>query len=105
VHESVIPDSPAGLLHGELQHYSFEDLADHVDRLNRYSTLAARQMFEGGRRVGPLGLMVHPVAAFLRNYVLKRGFLDGTAGLTLSAVNAYGVFIKLAKLRERQRTR
>ena len=47
--------------------------------------------------------MLHPVGAFVRNYLLRRGFLDGTAGLTLSAVNAYGVFIKMAKLHELQR--
>jgi hypothetical protein len=45
---------------------------------------------------------VHPPAAFLRNYVLRRGFLDGGVGLTLSAVNAYSVFLKFAKLREMQ---
>ena len=104
VHESVASDSPPGRLTHELQHFSFTDLADHLDRLNRYSTLAARQLYESGRRTSVAGLMVHPVAAFVRNYVLRRGFLDGTAGLTLSAVNAYGVFIKMAKLHELQRS-
>ena len=50
VHESVLVDGGAGTLTHELQHYSFANLADHLDRLNRYSTLAAQQMFESGRR-------------------------------------------------------
>jgi glycosyltransferase involved in cell wall biosynthesis len=103
VHESVLVDGGAGTLTNELQHYSFANLADHVDRLNRYSTLAAQQMFESGRRTNVGGLIVHPAAAFLRNYVLRRGFLDGGVGLTISLVNAYGVFVKLAKLWEHQR--
>jgi glycosyltransferase involved in cell wall biosynthesis len=103
VHESVSSDSPPGRLTHELQHFSFANLADHLDRLNRYSTLAARQLYEGGRRTSIAGVMLHPVGAFVRNYLLRRGFLDGTAGLTLSAVNAYGVFIKMAKLHELQR--
>ena len=103
VHESVTSDSPPGRLTHELQHYSFANLADHLDRLNRYSTMAARQLYEGGRRTSIVGVMLHPVGAFVRNYLLRRGFLDGTAGLTLSAVNAYGVFIKMAKLHELQR--
>ena len=70
------------------------------DRIAAYSTLAARQMYDSGRRAGPLTLLVHPPAAFLRNYVLRRGFLDGSAGLTISLMNAYGVFVKLAKLWE-----
>jgi glycosyltransferase involved in cell wall biosynthesis len=102
VHESVAVDGAVGRLTNELQHYSYRDLRDHLDRINHYSTLAARQMHESGRRAGPVDLLVHPPAAFLRNYVLRRGFLDGTAGLTLSAVNAYSVFLKFAKLWELQ---
>ncbi len=104
VHESVRVNGGAGQLRHELQHYSFRDLRDHLDRLNHYSTLWARQSYDAGRRrVGPLGLILHPPAAFARNYLLRRGILDGIVGLVLSAVNAYGVFLKLAKLWELQR--
>lgn len=103
VHESVAVDGPVGRLRHELQHYSFSDLRDQVDRINAYTTLAAQQMHESGRRSGPVHLLVHPPAAFLRNYVLRRGFLDGTAGLTISLVNSYAVFLKFAKLWELQR--
>jgi glycosyltransferase involved in cell wall biosynthesis len=103
VHESVGVDGPAGRLRHELQHYSYRNLEDHLDRINRYTTLAARQMFERGRRAGVFDLLLHPPAAFVRNYVLRRGFLDGSAGLTLSLVNAYSVFLKFAKLWELQR--
>jgi len=102
VHESVAVDGASGQLRHELEHYSYQDLSDHLDRINHYSTLAARQMHEAGRRAGPLDLLVHPPAAFLRNYVLRRGFMDGTAGIALSLVNAYSVFVKFAKLWELQ---
>jgi len=98
VHESVAVDGPAGHLTSELQHYSYRNLDDHLDRIQRYTTLAARQMHEAGRRAGAIDLLLHPPAAFLRNYVLRRGFLDGSVGLTLSLVNAYSVFLKFAKL-------
>jgi glycosyltransferase involved in cell wall biosynthesis len=104
VHESVAVDGGTEQLRNELLHYSYRDLRDHLDRINKYSTLAARQMHEAGRRSGPLALLVHPPAAFLRNYVLRRGFMDGTAGLAVSAVNAYSVFLKFAKLWELQTT-
>jgi glycosyltransferase involved in cell wall biosynthesis len=102
VHESVAVDGGAGQLTEELLHYSYRDLRDHLDRINHYSSLAARQMHEAGRRAGPIDLLAHPPAAFLRNYLLRRGFLDGSAGLTLSLVNAYSVFLKFAKLWELQ---
>jgi glycosyltransferase involved in cell wall biosynthesis len=105
VHESVEVDGATGQLRHEIEHYSFEHLSDHLARINAYSSLSARQMHERGRRAGPVDLIVHPAAAFLRNFVLRRGFIDGTAGLLLSIMNAYAVFVKLAKLWEIERTR
>jgi (heptosyl)LPS beta-1,4-glucosyltransferase len=105
VHESVTVDGTVGQLRHELQHLSYRDLSDHLDRINHYTSLAARQMHENGRRAGPLDLLLHPPAAFIRNYILRRGILDGSAGLTLSIVNAYSLFLKFAKLWELGRAR
>jgi glycosyltransferase involved in cell wall biosynthesis len=104
VHESVKVLGSSGRLSQELQHYSYDDLSDHLERINAYSTLAARQMYDRGRRAGAFDLLVQGPAAFLRNYVLRRGFLDGSVGLLLSMVNAYSVFLKFAKLWELQRS-
>ena len=100
VHESVSVDGRVGRLHSEIEHYSFRDLRDQIERINAYTTLAARQMHESGRRASVVDLLIHPPAAFLRNYVLRRGFLDGSVGLAISLVNAYSVFLKFAKLWE-----
>lgn len=98
VHESVELDDQPGYLTQLLQHYAYRDIAHHLDTMNRYTTLAAEDMFESGRRVGAADVIVHPIAAFLRNYLLRRGIVDGVAGFTVSAMNAYYVFLKLAKL-------
>jgi glycosyltransferase involved in cell wall biosynthesis len=103
VHESVSVDGTSGYLKNDLQHYSFADLRDHIKRINHYSTLSAMQMYEEGRRTGPVEILVHPPAAFMRNYILRRGFLDGTAGLTISLMNAWSVGLKFMKLWELQR--
>jgi glycosyltransferase involved in cell wall biosynthesis len=103
VHESVSVDGPVGQLRNEIEHYSFRDLEDQLNRINHYTTLSARQMYDAGRRASTMDLIVHPPAAFLRNYILRRGVLDGSAGFTISAINAYSVFLKFAKLRELQR--
>jgi glycosyltransferase involved in cell wall biosynthesis len=60
VHESVGTDGPVGQLSNELEHYSYRDLADHLARINRYTTLAARQMHEAGRRAHAVDLVVIP---------------------------------------------
>jgi len=100
VHESVTVDGPVEDLRGELLHYAYRDLAHHFQTMDRYTTLAARQMFEEGRRAGWVDLAVHPPAAFFRNYVLRGGFRDGVPGLIVSAMNARYVGLKFAKLWE-----
>jgi hypothetical protein len=60
-------------------------------------------MHEAGRRAGLLELAGHPPLAFLRNYVARGGIRDGVPGLVISALNAFYVFLKFAKLWELQR--
>ena len=98
VHESVGADGPVGRLRHELQHYAYRDVSHHHATMDRYTTLAARAMADSGRRASVFDLVVHPAAAFLRNYVLRRGVLDGVPGLIISSMNAYYVFLKFAKL-------
>ena len=88
VHESVKADGPVERLHGELLHYAYRDLSHHVLTMDRYTTLAARQMYEDGRRAGWWDLALHPPAAFFRNYFLRGGLRDGVPGLIVSAMNA-----------------
>ena len=100
VHESVKSDGPVEDLRGELQHFAYRDLAHHFQTMDRYTTLAAKQMYEEGRRAGFFDLLVHPPAAFVRNYLLRGGFRDGVPGLIVSAMNARYVGLKFAKLWE-----
>lgn len=100
VHEAVAVRGRTGLLRGELQHYAYRDISDHLETIDRYTTLAAKQMYEAGRRAGVFDIAGHPPLAFLRNYVAKRGFRDGLPGLIVSAMNSYYVFLKFAKLWE-----
>lgn len=100
VHESVSVRGSTDRLRGELQHFPYRDIADHLETIDRYTTYAARQLHDGGRRSGPLQVALHPPLAFLRNYLLRGGIRDGMPGLIISGLNAYYVLLKLAKLWE-----
>ena len=102
VHESVNVDGSVGRLRGELQHFAYRDIADHLETIDRYTTYAARQMHESGRRAGIVHILGHPPLAFARNYLLRGGIRDGIPGFIISALNAYYVFLKFAKLWELQ---
>ena len=102
VHESVTVRGTLGELGHDLRHYAYRDIGDHLETIDRYSGYAARQMYENGQRAAVLHLAAHPPLAFLRNYVLRGGVRDGVPGLIISAMNAYYVFLKFAKLWELQ---
>ena len=100
VHESVAVDGSVGRLAGELQHYPYASVSDHLRRIDRYTSLAALDLHEQGRRAGAAGLLIHPPLAFLRNYLLRGGIRDGRAGLAVSMLNAAYVLMKQVKLLE-----
>jgi len=103
VHESVTVKGAVGQLRAELQHFAYRDISDHLETIDRYTTYAAAQMHEAGQHAGLLRLSAHPPLAFLRNYLVKRGIRDGVPGFVVSAMNAYYVFLKFAKLAELER--
>ena len=102
VHEGVTVNGRIGRLRNELQHYAYRDVAEHMETIDHYTTLAARQMFEQGRRATAFDLALQPAFAFFRNFILKRGFLDGHVGLTISRMNSRYVALKFEKLRQLQ---
>jgi (heptosyl)LPS beta-1,4-glucosyltransferase len=103
VHEGVEVTGPVGRLRGDLQHVPYRDIAHHLQTIDRYTTLAAQQMRDRGASAGVAGLAARPLGAFLRNFVLRGGWRDGSVGFVVSVLNSYYVFLKFAKLWERDR--
>jgi glycosyltransferase involved in cell wall biosynthesis len=99
VHESVQVEGTVGELAGDLLHYTCPTFSRHVERVNRYTTLAAREMSAQGRRAGLAQLLAAPPWAFVRSYVLQLGFLDGREGFLIASMAAFYVFAKYAKAR------
>jgi len=105
VHERLVVQSgtPVARLEGKLLHYSYEDFETVLRKLDAYSTAGALQRHAAGKR-GSLGIAItRGLWAFVRTYVLRRGFLDGRAGFMIAVFNAQTVyyrFVKLARLNE-----
>lgn len=86
-----------------LEHYSFNDYADLVTRMNSYSTFRANELNSAGVRTTPCKAVIHGFAMFMQSFVLKRGFLAGFDGFLISLTKAGGSFLKYAKMVEMQR--
>jgi glycosyltransferase involved in cell wall biosynthesis len=103
VHEKVLYVATPGVLAGDLLHDSAEDLTTYLAKQNRYSTLAAAQLFERGRRAGGVELTLSPLVRFVKFYFFRLGFLDGMPGLVHIAIGCANSFLKYAKLIEMNR--
>jgi glycosyltransferase involved in cell wall biosynthesis len=91
-------------LSGDLLHYSYPTIRDHVSQINSFSEIAARAAFERGRRSNlALDICLNPLLTFFKKYLLKLGVLDGYEGFVISISTAYGKFLKYIKLREMER--
>lgn len=106
IHESVSMDQGACVqrLSGDILHYSVRDSAQHHRMIGeRYAPLAAQQMFEEGRRTSAWQVATAAPAAFIRSFILKGGFRDGLAGVSIANFAAHHAFLKHITLWERQK--
>jgi glycosyltransferase involved in cell wall biosynthesis len=105
VHESLVIDGPVERLPGDLLHYTCESVSEHLNSLDRYTTLAAQDLLRRGQRSSPLNSLLSALTAFLKSYVLKQGFRDGIQGFLIAFFASYYNFAKYAKLWELEQKR
>ncbi|NEN24822.1 glycosyltransferase family 2 protein [Cryomorpha ignava] len=102
VHEYLEIDNDAvkGKLNGDLFHYSFYTIEQHLTTINKYSTLKAEINFEKGKKASLFKILFAPWFKFLKIYFLKAAFRDGWRGFVIAKNSAYSDFLKHAKLRQ-----
>ena len=89
-------------LKGDIHHILYESIEEHVEKINRFSTISADAYFRAGRRAGPLTAHFHMAWSFFRSFILNAGFLDGYYGYMGCMISATGTFLKYSKLRNLQ---
>ena len=99
VHESVESTGRVGHLESSILHFTCESLSEHLKTMDRYTTLAAQELAARRTPIGARRLVTDPVWAFLKTYLVQRGFLDGFEGLTIAYMAALYTFLKYAKAR------
>ncbi len=98
VHERTLTDGAVGTLRNSLMHETYVSLDDMQEKFNRYSSLGAQALHARGARGGLVKGLLHGFAAFVRTYLLRRGFLDGREGFMLAVANAEVAYYKYVKL-------
>ena len=97
VHEGYVltSDKPLGRLQNAIWQFPFRNLAEIISKMNRYSSLGAQKL--AGKRVSMGSALGHGIWAFLKHYVMKRGYRDGWAGFVIALGNFEGTFYRYAK--------
>jgi glycosyltransferase involved in cell wall biosynthesis len=98
VHELVILDGQADYLETPLVHLNYRDLAQFLDKQNRYTDYAVQQLYEQGTRVKPQNYVLQPIRHFWWRFVALKGYRDGWHGFRLSALMAWYEFQKYVRL-------
>jgi glycosyltransferase involved in cell wall biosynthesis len=99
-HDRVYVRGPVKRLRNPIYHYTYDDIRDQNETLNRFSSITAQQRFVNASAFKWVDLLLRPLFRFIKGYFIKLGFLDGLPGLIIALTNSYGAFLKYAKLWE-----
>ena len=100
VHEKLQFDDHMEVINlkGDLLHYSFHSLSDHMQRVDQYSQLAAEELIQMKKRLIILKMIVLPFIKFLKSYIFQNGYLDGFYGFCICVISGFDVFLRYAKV-------
>jgi len=99
-HDSLCVEGKTERIKGDLYHYSYKDIEDHYNRALKYSKLVSKAYDKMGRSSKLYNLIFNPMVAFIKNYFIKMGFLDGVRGLSVAVSEAFSTFLKYLYLWE-----
>jgi glycosyltransferase involved in cell wall biosynthesis len=92
-------------LKGDILHYSYYTLEDHYKQVTYFTDILAKAQYQKGKKAPLLVLVLSPVVKFIKDYVIKKGFLDGKVGFQICRISAYATFTKYRKLRRLHQTK
>ena len=92
-------------LKGHLLHYSYGAVDEHIRQTNFFTDISAKEYCKLGRPSNIFSITLRPLFRFLRDYIFKRGFLDGRYGFIICMINAFGTFLKYVKIGELQKNK
>jgi glycosyltransferase involved in cell wall biosynthesis len=99
-HDKIIMTEGATIKHlkGDLLHYTYQTIGQHAKQMERFSTIAAKALYDRGKKPSYLKMLINPAWAFIKGYIIKLGFLDGVEGFRIARYTARQSYLKYLKL-------
>ncbi|MEC4005365.1 glycosyltransferase family 2 protein [Flavobacterium sp. SUN052] len=98
VHEEIKTSGSIGILKNRLNHYSYKNFDNYNDKLNLYSNLQAKNLYQQNKKPNAYHLILRPLYRFIWQYLFRLGFLDGKEGFILAYVHSFSVFKRYLQL-------
>lgn len=104
IHEEVALQQGynAAKLDGDLLHYSYYSVIEHVSQMKKFTELMAQEQVKKGMKSTVFKIIFSPWVKFLKSYFLKLGILDGYAGFVVASMSAHATFLKYVRTKELQ---
>ena len=104
-HDKVKLDKEVTVKHlnGDILHYSYNSIEEHIQQNNKFSTISATAMYKRRKRTNWWKILIHPWWTFFLGYFIRMGFLDGYYGFVIAVNAAHLTFLKHIKLLHLQR--
>ncbi len=100
VHESLLTEGKIGKLRGKIDHYTYQSIAHHIEKMNKYTQRVAEERVRNGKKIFCFKIVFSPFLDFVKTYFFKLGFLDGVVGFYLAITGAVYTFLKYIKMYE-----
>jgi glycosyltransferase involved in cell wall biosynthesis len=94
----LLKGAKKGFLKGDLLHYSIGSIKEHLQVIEKFSSIAANEMYNKGIKYARIRSWFHPIAKFIKQFIIRLGFLDGLNGLRVCYNSAYSTHLKYKKL-------
>lgn len=100
IHEQPVFRETAQIAHlnGDLLHYTYYTIDEHYRQADRFASIGAQSLFIKGKKINRWFALAKAFAKFVRNYIVKRGFLDGKHGFTICKISAIETWWKYSRL-------
>lgn len=102
IHETLVVSDNTEVVHlkGDILHYTYYSTDEHYRQADKFSTMTAQQAYDKGKKSSWFKIITNPCWKFIRDFIIKLGFLDGYTGFTICRISAYATYQKYKKLRD-----
>lgn len=98
VHEIWNISGKTGELKNTIKHFPHPTTREFIAQINRYSSLHSEANIQEGKGSSIFKIIFWPKLKFVKNYVFRLGFLDGTPGFVAAMIMSFNSFLSWSRI-------